>query len=82
MTSETNQDKDLVEKQERNRRQRLDFVKWWAEYVKTHDDREWGRQVNRLVDEQLKSARRSREELEENHTENEGDGNEETDTGD
>ena len=32
------------------------MIKRWAEYVRTHDDREWSRQQNRLIDSQLQSA--------------------------
>ena len=38
---------------ERNERERLQFVKFWAEYVKTHSDEEWSRQQNILIDSQM-----------------------------
>lgn len=41
----------------RNRQERYEFIKQWAEYVRTHPDDDWGEQVNRLVDAQLESAR-------------------------
>lgn len=31
-------------------------IKQWAEYVRTHDDEEWSRQQNRLIDSQLETA--------------------------
>ena len=34
----------------RNFGERLDFVKFWAEYVKTHPDKEWSEQQNVLID--------------------------------
>jgi hypothetical protein len=40
----------------RNTEQRREMIKRWAEYVRTHDDREWSRQQNRLIDSQLQSA--------------------------
>lgn len=40
----------------RNTEQRRAMIKRWAEYVRTHDDREWSRQQNRLIDAQLQSA--------------------------
>ena len=49
----------LDAKRERNREQRLEAIKRWVEYVKTHDASEWGEQQNRLVDSQLESARQS-----------------------
>jgi hypothetical protein len=39
----------------RNREERLKFVKLWAEYVRTHSDREWSRQQKIVVDSQLKN---------------------------
>ncbi len=40
----------------RNIEQRRAFIKRWAEYVRTHDDAEWSRQQNTLINSQLKSA--------------------------
>ena len=40
----------------RNTEQRRAMIKRWAEYVRTHDDSEWSRQQNRLIDSQLQSA--------------------------
>lgn len=48
---------ELEEKQRRNRRDRYEQIKRWAEYVRTHPDEDWGAQVNTLVDAQLSSAR-------------------------
>jgi len=48
---------ELDAKHERNRAQRLEQIKRWAEYVRTHPDEEWGEQVNTIVDAQLQSAR-------------------------
>lgn len=42
--------------QRRNTEQRRVMIKRWAEYVRTHDDEEWSRQQNRLIDSQLQSA--------------------------
>ena len=42
--------------QRRNTEQRRAMIKRWAEFVRTHDDREWSRQQNRLIDSQLQSA--------------------------
>lgn len=52
----TNSD-ELEEKHERNRDQRYRQIKRWAAFVRSHPDREWGSQVNSLVDAQLSSAR-------------------------
>jgi hypothetical protein len=50
---------DLEQKKERNKEQRRKFVKRWAEYVRTHSDKEWSRQQNVVVNSQLKSARKT-----------------------
>jgi len=39
----------------RNRKERMNFVVFWAEYVRTHSDRDWSRQQKMVVDSQLKS---------------------------
>jgi len=45
---------------ERSQRQNADerqaFIRRWAEYVRTHDDEEWSRQQNKLIDSQLQTA--------------------------
>ena len=38
----------------RNRKERMEFVELWAEYVKTHSDIEWSKQQKVVVDSQLK----------------------------
>jgi len=48
---------DLEAKHARNREQRLEEIRDWAEYVRTHPDEDWGTQVNRVVDPQIESAR-------------------------
>ncbi|AWB26719.1 hypothetical protein [Halococcoides cellulosivorans] len=55
---------DLDEKIGRNQTQRIEQIERWAEYVRSHPDEEWGRQVNTLVDAQLQSARHARQETE------------------
>ncbi|MBS3074058.1 hypothetical protein J4447_01240 [Candidatus Pacearchaeota archaeon] len=35
-----------------NREDRMNFVKYWAEYVRTHSDKEWSRQQNIVIDSQ------------------------------
>ena len=39
-----------------NKEDRLNFVKFWAKYVKTHKDKEWSRQQNVLINSQLQSS--------------------------
>ncbi|MEX0920623.1 MAG: hypothetical protein WDZ69_03540 [Candidatus Pacearchaeota archaeon] len=38
----------------KNFRERLDFIKFWAEYVKTNPDEKWSEQQNMLIDSQIK----------------------------
>ena len=40
-----------------NAEERMNFVDYWAEYVRTHSDEEWSRQQKVLIDSQLKHAR-------------------------
>lgn len=47
---------EFEDKKRQNTVQRRAMIKRWAEYVRTHDDREWSRQQNRLIDSQLQSA--------------------------
>lgn len=47
---------EFEESQRRNREQRRTMIKQWAEYVRTHDDEEWSRQQNKLINSQLQSA--------------------------
>lgn len=47
---------EFEDDQRRNTEQRRAMIKRWAEYIRTHDDSEWSRQQNRLIDSQLQSA--------------------------
>lgn len=42
--------------QQQNVEKRRTFIRRWAEYVCTHDDEEWSRQQNKLIDSQLQTA--------------------------
>ena len=49
-----NLDKDQIEKDiKKNFEERLRFVKFWAEYVKTHEDEDWSEQQNVVIDSQF-----------------------------
>lgn len=39
-----------------NREDRINFVKFWANYIKTHSDKEWSEQQNILIDGQFSGA--------------------------
>lgn len=36
-----------------NKEDRINFVKFWAEYVKTHKDEEWSEQQNIIINGQI-----------------------------
>lgn len=40
----------------KNAEERLQFVDFWAEYVKTHPDKEWSKQQNVVIDSQMPKA--------------------------
>jgi hypothetical protein len=48
---------------EENKKERRSFVRKWAEYVRTHDDKEWSRQQNVIINSSLKSANMTREQF-------------------
>ncbi|MEK6983157.1 MAG: hypothetical protein AABX33_01160 [Nanoarchaeota archaeon] len=39
---------------------RLNFVEYWANYVRTHPDKEWSRQQNILINSMMKNAKNSK----------------------
>jgi len=44
----------------KRREERLKWVGFSADYVRTHSDREWSRQQKNLIDSQIQSARQFR----------------------
>ncbi len=50
-------DKEKLKKakneKERNRIERMEFVKFWANYVKTHKDKVWSKQQNIIINSQI-----------------------------
>jgi hypothetical protein len=38
---------------EQNRKERLEFVRYWAKYVREHSDKEWSRQQKVIIDSQM-----------------------------
>ena len=36
-----------------NQEDRLNFIKFWVNYIKTHKDEEWSEQQNVIIDSQL-----------------------------
>lgn len=43
-----------------NKEDRMNFVRYWAEYVRTHDDEDWSKQQKVLIDSQIENARNFR----------------------
>ena len=43
----------LNEEKKANFKERLSFVKFWAEYIKNHDENEWSEQQRFLIDSQF-----------------------------
>ena len=47
-------DKEEINKEiKENFKERLEFIKFWAEYVKTHKDEDWSEQQNMLINSQI-----------------------------
>lgn len=44
---------ELEKKRRRNREQRREFIKYWANYIKNHEDEEWSSQQNVIIDSQI-----------------------------
>jgi len=40
-----------------NKEDRMNFVRYWAEYVRTHDDEDWSKQQKVLIDSQLENSK-------------------------
>jgi len=38
----------------KNAEERLEFIDFWANYIKTHSDEDWSKQQNILIDSQIK----------------------------
>lgn len=47
---------------EENLKERLEFVGMWAKYVLEHDDREWSRQQNVIINSCLRTSSMTKEE--------------------
>ena len=46
-----------------NEKERIRFVDKWAEYVRTHSDKDWSKQQNVIINSALKSANMTREQF-------------------
>ncbi len=48
---------------EQNNRERMEFVRKWADYVRTHDDKDWSKQQNVIINSCLKTASMTKEQF-------------------
>ena len=46
---------------EENQKERMKFVDFWSKYVLEHDDREWSRQQNKIINSCLRSSKMTKE---------------------
>ena len=53
-------DFNAEEFRKQNNKDRMWFVEYWANYVKTHSDKEWSRQQNILINSLMKNAKNSK----------------------
>ena len=44
-----------------NNKERMEFVSFWAKYVREHDDKDWSRQQNVIINSCMRSANISKE---------------------
>ena len=45
--------KELKKFKRKNFEDRLNFIDFWVNYVKTHSDEEWSKQQNKIINSQL-----------------------------
>ena len=45
--------KELKEFKKKNAEERLKFIDFWADYIKTHPDKVWSKQQNVIIDSQI-----------------------------
>lgn len=45
--------KELEKEKEKNFEERMKFIDYWAEYVKSHSDKEWSEQQNKIINSQI-----------------------------
>ncbi len=47
--------KELEKEKEKNFEERMKFIDYWAEYVKSHSDKEWSEQQNKIINSQIEA---------------------------
>ncbi|GBE19809.1 hypothetical protein BMS3Abin17_00538 [archaeon BMS3Abin17] len=53
-----NQKRIFMKPGKTNKEDRLNFIKFWANYIKTHSDKEWSEQQKMLIDSQIKNVKK------------------------
>ena len=54
MKAGNKKDKVFMKPGKDNAEDRINFVKYWANYVKTHSDKDWSRQQNIVINGQIR----------------------------
>jgi hypothetical protein len=49
-----NKKKNFLKPGKNNKEDRINFIKFWANYVKTHSDKDWSRQQNIIINSQIR----------------------------
>ena len=50
---------ELKKEKQRNFKERIWFIKYWVNYIKTHTDEEWSSQQKALIDSQIQNSENS-----------------------
>jgi len=45
--------KEIEKERKKNFKERLKFIEYWVNYIKTHSDKEWSSQQNELINSQI-----------------------------
>jgi hypothetical protein len=48
---------------EDNQKERILFIKKWADFVNTHSDKEWSRQQNKIINSCIRSSNMTKEQF-------------------
>ena len=57
---EIKEEKVFMKPGKTNKEDRLNFVEFWANYIRTHSDEEWSRQQNVLINSQIRGVKQER----------------------
>lgn len=51
---------DLIEiekEKKENLKERLQFIKFWTDYIKSHSDQDWSRLQNKIINSQINNSK-------------------------